>query len=163
MINMMEFADSRFELNLILVGKSITYINHLKKIAKKFPNINFLEPVPMIDLPQYLNQFDVGVYILEPNSFNNKYALPNKFFEFVQARLMIAIGPSPEMARIVTQYDLGVIADDFSPKSLATKLNQLDIDKINYYKQRSHEAAYELSADKNKEIFLDIVNRVLSQ
>ena len=33
-----------------------------------------------------INQFDLGVYLLPPVNFNSAHALPNKFFEFIQAR-----------------------------------------------------------------------------
>jgi hypothetical protein len=31
-------------------------------------------------------------------------ALPNKFFEFIQARLAVAIWPSPEMSKITKTF-----------------------------------------------------------
>lgn len=163
MINMMNYLDDRFELNLILTGNSLDYIKKLKSLSKNKSNIHFHKPVAMRDIVKFISQFDIGIYILEPNSFNNLYALPNKFFEFIQARLAVAIAPSPEMAKIVKQYDCGVVAEDFSPQALAKSLMQLDIDRINYYKQRSHEAAYELSAEKNKEKLLEIVASVLQE
>jgi len=110
-----------------------------------------------------LNQYDIGVYILEPSSFNNFHALPNKFFEFVQARLAIGIAPSPEMARIVKEYDLGVVAEDFSPESLATRLMNLDHEKINYYKLQSHKVSRLMSAEQNHKILLDLVRQVLGE
>jgi hypothetical protein len=117
----------------------------------------------MRTLPTYLNQFDIGVFLIEPVNFNYHYILPNKFFEFIQARLAIAIGPSPEMARIVRQYDLGVVSEDFSPKTFARSLSTLDAEKINDYKTKSHNVARLMSAEKNKEILLDLVRQVLRE
>lgn len=161
MIKMMDYLDDRFELNLMLVSASKNYIEFLKKVAKSKYNIHFLEPVPMKELSCYLNQYDLGIYILEPNSFNNFHALPNKFFEFIQARLGVAIAPSPEMAKIVKEYDLGVVADDFHPQSLAKVLMKIDRTKINYYKQNCHNIANLMSAEQNREKLLDLVQEVL--
>jgi hypothetical protein len=163
MIKMMDYLDDRFELNLILIGGLPKYNAFLRKLAEENPNIKFLDPVPMREISQFLNQFDIGLYILEPSNFNNLYALPNKLFEFIQARLAIAIAPSPEMAKVVKEYDCGVVSEDFSPQLMAKSLMQLDIQKINYYKQRSHEAAHNLSAEKNKEILLRLVESVLQE
>ena len=157
LITLMNFLDQRFELNLMLTGSSNGYIRYLKELAKNCSNINFLEPVPMPKIVEYINSFDIGIYILEPSNFNNLNALPNKLFEFIQARLAIAIAPSPEMAKIVKNYDLGVVAEDFEPKTLAQKIMDLNYQKINYYKQKSHEFAYELSAENNKQILLNLV------
>jgi hypothetical protein len=38
------------------------------------------------------------------------------FVEFIQARLAVAVDPSPEMARLVQRYGCGVVAPDFPPK-----------------------------------------------
>jgi len=89
--------------------------------------------------------------------------LPNKFFEFIQARLAVAIGPSPEMARIVREHDLGIVSGDFSPKTFARSLSSLDGEKINYYKLRSHRIARRMSAERNKEILLDLVCQLLRE
>jgi hypothetical protein len=163
MIHMMDYLDGRFELNLLLIEKWPGYVKHLKRLAKRKKNIHFLPPVPMRTLPIYLNQFDLGVFLLEPTNFNYYHALPNKLFEFIQARLAIAIGPSPEMARIVREHDLGVVSRDFSPRALAECLSQLDSQKINYYKFQSHKVAGLLSAQQNQMIFLDLVRRVLQE
>jgi glycosyltransferase involved in cell wall biosynthesis len=163
MIKMMDYLDGRFELNLMLIEAWPGYLRRLKRHSKGKPNIHFLPPVPMRTLPRYLNQFDMGVYILEPTSFNFLHTLPNKFFEFIQARLGIAIGPSPEMARIVKEYDLGVVAEDFSPKALAHCLLELNDQKVNYYKLQSHKVAHFMSAEQNRKILLNLVHQVLQE
>ena len=161
MIRMMDDLDERFELNLMFVKSNPRYLRYLKRLAEKRSAIRFLPPQPMHQLPRYLNQFDIGVYLLEPTNFNHLHSLPNKFFEFIQARLGVAIGPSPEMARIVSEHNLGVISEDFSPKRLAQCLRHLDPKTINFYKSQSHKAAQILSAEKNKELLLDLVKKLL--
>jgi hypothetical protein len=104
----------------------------------------------MRELSAFLNRFDLGVYILRPTNFNNRHALPNKFFEFVQARLGVAIGPSPEMAALVKRYDLGLVADDFEPASLAGLLAALTPEEIARHKRNAHEASRALSADATR-------------
>jgi hypothetical protein len=163
MIEAMRDLDERFELNLMLLESDPGYSRFLKRIAEKTPRVRFLPPVPMRTLPTYLNQFDIGVFLIEPVNFNYHYILPNKFFEFIQARLAIAIGPSPEMARIVRQYDLGVVSEDFSPKAFARTLSALDAERINDYKMKSHNVARLMSAEKNREILLDLVQQVLRE
>jgi hypothetical protein len=107
MIEMMDCLDERFTLDFMLVPNDANYLVKLKRRAATHPRVRFLEPVPMLEISRTINNYDIGVYILKPNNFNNAHALPNKFFEFVQARLGIAIGPSPEMAHLVKLYELG--------------------------------------------------------
>ncbi len=112
-------------------------------------NVRLIPPVGSDDIIPYISQYDIGIYLLEPNNFNNKHALPNKFFEFIQGRLAIAIGPSPEMAKIVTDYDLGLISKDFDAKNLAETVNSFTTDKIIYYKEKSNLASKEFNSFEN--------------
>jgi len=165
MIELMRHLDARFRLDLMLVadGGLQGYLEKLRGMAESDSRIRFLPPVPMQEVVRFSSQYDIGLYLLEPNSFNHLHALPNKFFEFIQARLAVAIGPLPEMARIVRQYDCGVVSSDFAPKSLAERLMALDHAKINYYKSQSHKAARELCAEQNKDKLLSLVEQVLGQ
>jgi glycosyltransferase involved in cell wall biosynthesis len=160
MIKMMEYLDDRFLLDFLLVGNP-AYVQELQQQARGDSRIRFLSPVPMKELVTFSNQYDIGVFLVEPVNFNLRYTLPNKLFEFIQARLAIAIGPSPEMARIVRDYDCGVVSEDFSPRSLAKQLMKLNHSQINYYKQQSHKAAQILSAEQNRKILLDLVEDIL--
>lgn len=142
MIEIMQHLDSRFELNLMLIESDSGYLVELKHLATKSRSkINFLQPVAMRDIVEYISQFDVGLYLLEPSSFNNKFALPNKIFEFIQSRLAIAIAPSPEMAYLVQKYDLGWVAKTFSPKDLAALLNSTDATELAKFKTNATKAA----------------------
>jgi glycosyltransferase involved in cell wall biosynthesis len=161
MMEVMEHLDERFVLDLYLVPDRSRYFARLASLAAKHPRIRILPPVPMLELPQRLNEYDVGLYLLPHTTFNYKHVLPNKFFEFIQARLAVAIGPSPEMARLTRHYDCGIVSDDFNPQSLARRLNALDAARIDYYKQRSHRAARDLCFERNSEVLLGMVDRLL--
>jgi Glycosyl transferases group 1/Glycosyl transferase 4-like domain len=160
MIFMMDHLDQRFELTFVLVGHDPAYQSYLEQLAAKTGRVRFMPPVGMRELPRFLNQFDVGLYLLEPLNFNNLHSLPNKLFEFIQARLAVAIGASPEMASVVKRTGVGVVGEDFRPKTLAAHLNRLTSDDINRCKQRAHAAAWEMSAEANREILLDICRRL---
>lgn len=161
-IEMMAHLDERFTLDFLLTGGS-GHLEELKRLAAGEPRIRFLDPVPMRELPRFLNRYDVGVFLLPPTNFNYRYALPNKLFEFIQARLTVAIGPSPEMACVVGEAGCGVVAADFTPEAMAAALRDLDREAIRRYKQRSHAAASELSADRNREIILGLVEQAMAR
>ncbi|NLF05994.1 MAG: glycosyltransferase family 4 protein, partial [Actinomycetales bacterium] len=109
-----------------------------------------------------LNDFDLGVHVLPPVSFNNAWALPNKFFDFVQARLGVVVGPSPEMARLVREHGLGAVAEDFSAKALTAVLDALTPDRVTAWKQASHAAARELSAESQVQTWHRAVTALLT-
>lgn len=144
MIDMMEYLDERFTLDLMLVNSDPAYFSELQQRASNNPKIRFRNPVPMEEISKTINIYDIGLFLLPPVNFNYRFALPNKFFEFIQARLAIAIGPSPEMAALVKEWGIGIIAEDFRPQTLADNLNALSIDQIQKMKQQSAIAAEQI-------------------
>lgn len=147
MLRVMELVDDRFSLDLFLTG-SRNYIAELKDIARQSKHINIHDPVPFSAIVPKLNTFDIGFFFVEPTTFNLRHCLPNKLFEFIQARLMVAIGPSPDMAELVQRHDCGVVADSFDIHAMAGVLNRLDTDKVMRYKHNSDTAARELCWEK---------------
>lgn len=163
MIGMMDELDSRFTLDFYLVKSDPDYYDSLISMASKNSRIKFLDPVGMADLPSVINQYDIGVYLLKPVNFNSEFALPNKFFEFVQGRVAIAVGPSPEMACLVKQYNMGVVADSFEPKALASCLNALTTQQIMDYKWAANHAAQSLNYEQSGKVLLDEIERCLAR
>lgn len=161
MIDMMKYLNDNYTLDLMLVSNSIDYIKELKLLASDYSNINFIEPVQLNEIPSFTNNYDIGVFLLPPTNFNYSFALPNKFFEFIQARLAIAIGPSPEMASFVNKYELGIVADDFTSKSLAEKIKKLSFDQIMFHKIQSHRYADVLSLNHNLILIKNTVKELL--
>lgn len=144
-IEMMRHLDERFTLDLMLVETDPVHMRELRAVARSDCRIRFVEPVAMEEICQRINEYDVGVFLLPPVNFNYHHALPNKFFEFVQARLAIAIGPSPEMAALVEQYSLGLVADSFRPEAMAAVLRKLTDESLKTYKLAVDRAASELN------------------
>lgn len=163
MIEMMKYLDDRFTLDLMLIvpqlasSKTSGYIDYLKKLASNDQRITFRPALKSDELIPFLNRYDIGVFLLPPINFNYANTLPNKLFDFIQARLAIAIGPTPEMKEIVENYKNGIVSNDFTPQDLARKLNSLTFEEVYQMKLRSGVAAEELNADKNKVKLLDII------
>ena len=125
------------------------------------PRITIHEPVSQSVLVETLNQYDVGIHVLPPTSENNALALPNKFFDFVQARLGIVVGPSAEMARIVRERGLGVVTESFDESSILAALDALTPEQVDGFKAASAAAALELSAESQVEVWADAVRTII--
>lgn len=162
MIEMMTYLDDRFTLDLMLIEVEGDYMAFLRQKAQHDPRIRFVAPVPMPQICQRINDYDVGLYLLPPDNFNHRHALPNKFFEFVQACLVLAIGPSPEMAALTKKYGCGVIADSFQAQDLAKALSELSADTVTDFKEASHRAAQVLCFEQDGQILQAEVMRLAS-
>jgi hypothetical protein len=160
MVEMMRHLGEKFTLDFMLVETDPVYMAELREMAREDRRVRFVEPVAMPEICRHLNQYDVGIYLLPPVNFNHEHALPNKFFEFIQARLAVAIGPSPEMALIVEEYSLGVIADSFEPRALAAALERLTDESIRGYKLAADRAARELNYEAAGRVLLHEIERL---
>ncbi len=148
MIQVAQLLDDRFSLDLMLMPNDSAYYRKIKNMADESPHVNIIPPVQMIDIVPFISKYDIGLCIFQPTTFNLLYCLPNKFFEFIQARLAIAVGPSPEMARLVNAHDLGTVAPDFSPKTIAAQLNKLTSEDVWRFKQKADNAAKIFNANR---------------
>jgi glycosyltransferase involved in cell wall biosynthesis len=169
MIEMMDYLDERFSLDMILMTSDYAspqtkaYIRSLKANASKNPKIQILPAVNSSEVVATINQYDMGVFLIPPVNFNYANTLPNKLFDFIQARLGVAIGPTPEMAEIVTTYNVGVVSSDFDPKGLAAKLNAITKDQLIEFKENAGHAAKALNAEKNQEIFNQLIQQIFNR
>ncbi|GAA1179072.1 glycosyltransferase family 4 protein [Ornithinimicrobium humiphilum] len=144
----MDLVTAPMTLDLYLMSNDPGYLEELRTRHAGSDRVRIHPPVAPHELPATLNAHDVGVYVLPPVSFNHLWALPNKVFDFVQGRLALVVGPSPEMAALVRRHGLGVVTDDFTPESLAKALDALTAEDVAGYKQAAHRAARELSAEE---------------
>lgn len=146
-VEAMKDAPEWLSLDMIVMPNEPDYVAELKAKAASVPSITFRDPVPYKDLVATLSEYDVSVVFLPPTNFNLKNALPNKFFEAVQARIGLIVGPSPAMAGLVREYGLGAITADFSAASLRETLWSLTPEAIAGWKRAADAAARPLSAE----------------
>jgi Glycosyltransferase Family 4 len=154
--------EGRYTLDLMLMPTDHAYINELRRVSDATPWVNVIAPRPQREIVQFCSQYDIGVYVLPPLNENALHALPNKIFEFIQARLAVVVGPSPEMAALVRSWELGVVAKGFTVDDLAGALDHLTPERVAACKLRAHAAARELNSDRNSAIVLKLVEQALS-
>ncbi len=153
----------RFSLDLFLVSGNDggKYLNELRRRAGDSGRVRLLDPVAPDQLPPTLNAYDLGVFWLPPAHRNAHLTLPNKYFDYVQARLGIAIGPTPEMADLNRAYDLGPISESFSSEDILASLQDVDAEQIWTWKQNADACAAELSFEHDADVARGIMRRFL--
>lgn len=147
MIKIFSQLKKGFSFDVYLTGNK-PYIIKLKRLARKVEGLRILPPVTPSQIIDTLRSYDICFCYFEPTTFNLKHCLPNKFFESIQARVALAIGPSPDMAEIVDKYGCGFVAKEFRIESMVKTLNAQDQNTIKRAKQACDHAANELCAEK---------------
>lgn len=159
MVEVAALLPERYSLDMYLAESSPGYLERIRRAAEGVPRVRVLAALPPDDLMARLNEYDMGLFLLEPVNFNYRHALPNKLFEYVQARLGVAIGPSPDMARVVREHGVGIVSEDFRPRSMARTLGDLDGHEVWSYKLAAHASARALSSEVDDQQMLALVSR----
>ncbi len=159
MIEAVQRTSSHVTLDLYLVADNDrAYVEELRDLASGSPHVRINEAVSFEQLVPTLSRFDVGLCMIPPTTFNHLWCLPNKFFDFLQARLAIITGPSPEMASIVEREGFGAVTSDFSVESLTETLDRLDPMAVKKWKRAVHDAAERYSGERELVRLGDIVD-----
>jgi hypothetical protein len=154
MIDAMRLVGDRFTLELMLVGSNDAVSTLRHQAAELGERVTFRDPVPSDDVATALNAYDAEVIFFPPVTENLRFTLPNKFFESVQGRLALVIGPSVEMIGLIEEYRNGVVAAGWTARDLALAIESLEARGIAAMKSGSDRAARDLSAENEGARFL---------
>ncbi|MDO5645560.1 MAG: glycosyltransferase [Dermabacter sp.] len=134
-------------LDFMLVESEPGVIDDLRRRAEGLEHVRFRAPVPFDEIVPTLATYDASLVFFPPTTFNLRHTLPNKLFEAVQARGALVVSPSPDMADLVREYGIGVVAEGFTPGALAEALSSLSPERVDAYKRASNLAAATLNAE----------------
>ncbi len=81
--------------------------------------------VPLAALPPRTASADVGLIAYSMASLNFRYALPNKFFEYIMAGVPVITTPIPEIAKLVKKYDVGEVVEEATDEALVKAMRKL--------------------------------------
>ncbi|WP_295586069.1 glycosyltransferase [uncultured Subdoligranulum sp.] len=124
-------AASRYsDIGLVLMGmqEDRTFIKELQQLAEKCGlggRILFCPAVSQQHLAEYVGAADLEVMMIEPVVQSYYYALPNKFFESIQAEVPVIASDLPEMRRIIDQYHIGLCCKPNDVEELCQCIDKL--------------------------------------
>tara|TARA_R110002049_G_scaffold268074_1_gene444563 strand:+ start:154 stop:1251 length:1098 start_codon:yes stop_codon:yes gene_type:complete len=124
MIKALHFID---DLDLIIIGYGKVE-NELKAFVTEQnmdERVHFLGRIAREKLFNYTKLATLGMVLEEPLGLSFKYSLPNKLFDYIHAEIPIIAGNMPEISRIVNEYKVGILVDDYQPENIAKSINNL--------------------------------------
>lgn len=151
-------SSAEVVLTVYLTPNNPAYLAKLRDLAATLGDrVRFEAPVPHGELLDMLSTHDVGIHVLPPTVTNQALALPNKFFDFVQARLGVIVGPTPGMAGLVTDYHLGLITDGFEEDEIRRAIDEVSSARVVEWKSAADKAARPLSAERQLDAWVRAV------
>jgi hypothetical protein len=149
----------RLDLMLTSVTGCEEYEAYINELISSHSNVSRISPVKFDRICSTINGYDIGLCYVEPVNLNYQYGLPNKFYEFIQARLAVAISPLIEMKNLTEKYQLGVVSNGFDIADLVEKIKNLSIEEIMQYKHNSDHTA---KIENQEKYSRKLVSQILS-
>jgi len=163
-VKAMRKLPTNFSLTLMLVAPPLYKLKlwvmiYLLGIQKR---VTMKPPVPTKNIPEAVNEFDLSLMVIPPVTENERLALPNKFFESVQARVGVITGPNPDMRSIVETHNLGIVLPDWSLAEILKSLLETSRDQIISFKESCEGASLLLSSEPDKRAFIALLKKHLA-
>ena len=146
LIKVGETLDDRFHLYLMLMKKSDAFFKKISALVENSERVTLLDPVAFEQIIPFIAQFDIGIHFLEDLQGQHAISLPNKFYEFISAELMLVVSGSDEMVSEAQKYDIGLAYKGMANETqIVEDMKSLTLENIEMFKHNSAEVAKALS------------------
>ncbi len=159
MIDAMQYVENAI---FVIIGEGDVLEEMKQKVNElKLDNrVKFLGKISPKQLQQLTPLADLGISLEEDRGLNYRFALPNKLFDYIQAKIPVIVSDLPEMKKVIEKYDIGTILYNRSSENLTQQIKEiLDKGKQNWQNSLSkaaEELVWEKEQDKLKKIFLNL-------
>lgn len=160
---MMQFLPDDF--NLYFIGSGTI----LKKLKTMVADLNlqskilFIDALPYRDMMEYTRQCFLGL-IFEKIDVTDEhlFALPNRFFDYIQAGIPVLSSEAIEIKSIITKYNIGGFVDNFDPSEMAKRILEISEDEKTYdlWKHNTIAASEELNWENEEKVLIEFMQHL---
>lgn len=111
------FKENDSDSILIFIGYG-PLVDYVEKSARENSSIYYHEPVRHDELVSLLREANAGLCLIPKSSLSDYYALPNKFFEYIQAGLTVISSDFPDLKNTIKNYNLGYCCNPHSKEEI---------------------------------------------
>ena len=125
----------------VILGEGPSLEEYRERVtAGEWPRMYLPGRVPLSDLLLYTASADIGVALIQNVCRSYYFALPNKLFEYIHAGIPMVGSNLPEIARVITTYQVGEVANPDDPVDVAAAIRRLLDDPERYARARANTA-----------------------
>ena len=139
-------------IKLLIIGEGIlrNELNQLTNDLKLTHRISFKDMVSNNEIVPLLSNYHLGLSLIEADCLNRRFALPNKFFEYIAAGIPLLGSDIITQKVYIDKYQVGMYLNSLNAQDIARAIMQMLADKKNYkrWKQNCVKAAMELNWEK---------------
>lgn len=132
LVEAMKEVDSK----LLVCGKGDIYTQLVKQtndlnLQDKIIFNGFVEPKKLKDITL---DATIGITFFTKGGLSNYYSLANRFFDYIHAGIPQITVDYPEYKRVNSEFEVALLIENLSPKTISDALNRLLTDKSLYAK-----------------------------
>lgn len=160
---MMQFLPEKFMLYFIGSGTILPKLKAMVSELKLNDRVIFIGVLPYREMMEYTRKCWLGLIFEKIDEADEHlYALPNKFFDYIQSGIPVLSSKAVEIKFIVDHYQIGDFIDYFIPKEIAEKIIEIDRNPgiYNFWKKNTPKAAAELNWQIEEKILIDFMKHL---
>lgn len=162
-VQAMQFLPDDFHLVFIGTGTVISKLKQMVIDWKLSSKVYFLDVMPYDRMMQYTRQCFLGL-IFEKIDFTDqhKFALPNKFFDYIQAGIPVLSSKATEIKLLIEKYQVGDFIISFEPKEIAATILAIskNMEEYRLWKHNTIQAAEECNWENEEKVLIDFMNNL---
>jgi glycosyltransferase involved in cell wall biosynthesis len=159
----MQFLPGNF--GLYFIGRG-TVLNKLKKMVhdlKLSDKVTFIDMLPYNKMMAYTKQCFMGLIFEKIDvTDHHRFALPNKFFDYINAGIPVLSSKATEIQLLIEKYQVGDVIENFEPQKIAAKIMEIEKNKevFDLWKHNTIAASEELNWENEEKILVDFMNNL---
>lgn len=112
--------------------------------------VTFEAAVPAADVVPRAAESHIGIFCAPIETRHNRFAMPNKIFEYLMAGLAVVVTAGTDLADLVAKYGVGVTASASTPDAIAAAIERISPQELHLMRGRALAAARELSWEQER-------------
>ena len=154
--------------SLLVVGSG-DVLDALKKQVNELDigkRVKFVHRVSWEELMRYTISADIGVTLDKDFNDNYRFSLPNKLFDYISAGIPVLASDLPEVKKIITENDCGIIIDEVTIEKISASVISLKGDRVKLDKIRKNAVSasksirWDTESEKVTELYKGILDRL---
>jgi len=125
--------------------------------------VRFIDKLPWNEMMRYTKAADAGPSLDKNNNPNYTFSLPNKLFDYLSAGIPVIAGDLPEVSRIISENNCGIIIPEVSSDKISEAINELlmNPEKLTLLRKNAAIASEKLNWETESEIVIKLYKEVM--
>lgn len=161
-VEMMQYIEDCV-LYIIGSGDVFDILESKIKALKLEQKVILLGRKPYQELMEYTKVADLGLSLDKNTNLNYEYSLPNKVFDYIQARIPLLVSNRKVVGQIVRDYDLGKVIAHHDSKKMAKEVIQMlsDEKQTAIWKENLHNTAEVFNWENESQVIAKVYRQFL--